>query len=215
MLLSVFTRILQRYSHAISDAWNVENMALRRISPPEFDVELAIAYSTSDNITGKQIYCNSGCWLHEDAAEALLIAIGFAKDLGLKFRIFDAFRPLEAQWNLWNHNPDPKFLVHPQKGSPHSRGVAIDLTLIKSENNNLLNMGTDFDDFSEKAFHNSRSITPEIRQNRCTLLGLMVSAGWDYYLNEWWHYQLFNSQSYESFSDSAAGTGLMKENGIE
>ncbi len=190
-------------------------MALIRIIPPEFDVELAIAYATSNNVTGKKIYCNSGCWLHEDAANALLIAIGYANDLGLKFCIFDAFRPVEAQWKLWNHSPNPNFLVHPRKGSPHSRGIAIDLTLLKRDGNNFLNMGTDFDNFSEKAFHNSQFITPEVRQNRYTLLGLMVSAGWDYYLNEWWHYQLFNSKNYELLSDSDAGTGLMKENGVE
>jgi len=186
-------------------------MDLIRILPPEFDVDLTIAYATSNNITGKQIYCDSGCWLHEDAAEALLIAIGFASDLGLKFRIFDAFRPVEAQWKLWNHDPNPNFLTHPEKGSPHSRGIAVDLTLLNREDNNPLNMGTSFDDFSEMAFHNSRIVTPEVRKNRYTLLGLMISSGWDYYLNEWWHYQLYNSQNYELLSDRAAGTGLMKE----
>ena len=43
----------------------------------------------------------------------------------------------------------------PKKGSPHTRGVAVDLTLTK--NDIELDMGTDFDDFTEKAFHLSKN----------------------------------------------------------
>ena len=46
------------------------------------------------------------------------------------------------------------FLTDPKKGSPHTRGVAVDLTLTK--NDIELDMGTDFDDFTEKAFHLSK-----------------------------------------------------------
>jgi len=31
---------------------------------------------------------------------------------------------------VWNHTPDPEFLADPRRGSPHSRGVAVDLTLL-------------------------------------------------------------------------------------
>ena len=41
------------------------------------------------------------------------------------------------------------------------------------------------------------------------LLGLMASAGWDHYLNEWWHYQMFAPRRYPLLWDTAAGTGLM------
>ena len=106
-------------------------MTLTRISSPEYDVELALAYATADNITGKPIYRHAACWLHSDAAAALTRAILLAGELDLKFRIFDAYRPVEAQWNLWNHDPNPIFLTDPRSGSPHSRGVAIDLTLVR------------------------------------------------------------------------------------
>jgi D-alanyl-D-alanine dipeptidase len=33
------------------------------------------------------------------------------------------------------------------------------------------------------------------------LLGIMTSAGWDFYRNEWWHYQLFNAREYKLLSD--------------
>ena len=41
------------------------------------------------------------------------------------------------------------------------------------------------------------------------LLGLMASAGWDHYLNEWWHYQMFAPRRYPLLCDSAVRTGLM------
>ena len=74
-------------------------------------------------------------------------SIDLANKLNLKLKIFDAFRPAEAQWKLWEHTPDDNFIAHPKKGSPHSRGVAIDLTLI-NKNNYELDMGTSFDNFS-------------------------------------------------------------------
>ncbi|MBT3927092.1 MAG: D-alanyl-D-alanine dipeptidase [Rhodospirillaceae bacterium] len=186
-------------------------MNLTRISAPEFDVELALAYATPGNLTGKAIYRHSACWLHPDAAAALARAIALAGELDLKFRIFDAYRPVEAQWALWRHNPDPDFLADPRRGSPHSRGIAIDLTLLRRADGTALDMGTSFDDFSERAFHNCETLAADIRRNRYLLLGLMASAGWDHYLNEWWHYQLYNPRSYPLLWDSAARTGLMTE----
>ena len=186
-------------------------MTLIRIAPPEFDVELALAYATPGNLTGKAIYRHPACWLHTDAAAALVRAITLAAELDLRLCIFDAYRPVEAQWVLWRHNPDPDFLADPRRGSPHSRGIAIDLTLQRRVDGSGLDMGTGFDDFSERAFHNCATLAVESRRNRFLLLGLMASAGWDHYLNEWWHYQLYNPRAYPLLWDSAARTGLMTE----
>ena len=112
----------------------------------------------------------------------------FEKNKNLKLKIFDAFRPTEAQWKLWKHTPDENFIAHPKKGSPHSRGVGIDLTLI-NKNNYELNMGTSFDSFSSKSFHGNIEISREAQKNRFILLGIMLAAGWDFYKKEWWHYQ--------------------------
>ena len=64
-------------------------------------------------------------------------SIELAKKQDLKLKIFDAFRPTEAQWKLWEHTPNENFIANPKKGSPHSRGVAIDLTLINKNNYEL------------------------------------------------------------------------------
>ena len=47
------------------------------------------------------------------------------------------------------------------------------------------------------------------QRNRAVLLGLMTAAGWDFYRNEWWHYQLFDSRRFPLLSDSAAATAMM------
>jgi D-alanyl-D-alanine dipeptidase len=183
-------------------------MRLIPISTHNFDVEIDIKYATSDNFTDAPVYKEGKCYLHADATECLKKAIALAKPLGLRFRLYDAFRPSEAQWKLWEHTPDPNFLADPAKGSPHSRGVAIDLALINSKGE-LLDMGTGFDEFTPLSHHGRTDIPPHAQQNRILLLGIMTSAGWDFYRNEWWHYQLFNSRSYELLSDIDAGTGMM------
>ena len=176
-------------------------MNLVEIRKPNFDVEIEIAYASMDNFTGAPVYARPGCYLHEAAAATLSEAIRLARVLDLRFRIFDALRPTEAQWALWNHTPDPDFLANPDRGSPHSRGVAVDLTLI-DPSGNALDMGTDFDAFTPLSHHGISSIPATTQRNRHLLLGIMTSAGWDFYRNEWWHYQLFNARDYKLVRDS-------------
>lgn len=183
---------------------------LTKITSPEFDVELMLAYATAENITGAPIYdVNAECFLHPDAAEKLLEAINLAAQLDLRIKVFDAYRPSEAQWVLWNHNPDPEFLADPRRGSPHSRGVAVDLTLIDAQGKEL-EMGTPFDDFTVQSHHGNTEVSAQAQRNRHLLMGIMTTAGWDFYRNEWWHYQLFNArQNYEVLTDEQAGTQMM------
>jgi D-alanyl-D-alanine dipeptidase len=48
------------------------------------------------------------------------------------------------------------------------------------------------------------------QRNRAILLGLMTAAGWDFYRNEWWHYQLFDARKlYPLISDRSLKNGLM------
>jgi zinc D-Ala-D-Ala dipeptidase len=171
------------------------------IAPPAYGIALSIAYATSDNFTGKPVYARPACYLHPDAAAALAKAIVLAKALGLGIRVFDGFRPSEAQWTLWNFRPDPDFLADPRRGSPHSRGVAVDLTLIGTDGRDL-DMGTGFDAFTPLSHHGALDIPADAQRNRHLLLGIMTSAGFDFYRNEWWHYQLFDSRRYPLLSDA-------------
>ena len=183
-------------------------MDLIEIALPTYDVVIDLAYAPSGNVTGAPIYRQARCYLHREAADCLAKAITLAAALGYRLKIFDAFRPSEAQWILREQFPQPGFFADPRKGSPHSRGAAVDLTLVDTRGVEL-EMGTGFDDLTERAYHACLDISATAQRNRAVLLGLMTAAGWDFYRNEWWHYQLFNARRYPLYSDSALKAGLM------
>jgi zinc D-Ala-D-Ala dipeptidase len=183
-------------------------MSLVAITAQSHDVVLDIAYATANNFTGKPVYAKPLAFLHPEAAEKFAKAVALAKAIDLRFKVFDAFRPSEAQWKLWEHTPDPNFLADPRRGSPHSRGAAVDLTLIASSGE-ALDMGTPFDAFTPLSHHAATAIPVAAQRNRFLLLGLMSAAGWDFYANEWWHYQLFDAKRYPLLSDADAPERMM------
>ncbi len=144
-------------------------MDLVEITRPAYDVDFEIIYAGENNFTGKPVYRRPACYLHPDAADALGRAIGAARALGLRFRIFDAFRPTEAQWVLWKHTTELDFLADPRRGSPHSRGVAVDLTLIDGDGR-ACEMGTGFDAFTPLSHHGNFGVSTTAQRNRLVLL---------------------------------------------
>jgi D-alanyl-D-alanine dipeptidase len=184
-------------------------MMLVPITPESHGVELELAYATADNFTGRPIYRRALAYLRPEAAECLARAAALAARQGLRFRIYDAFRPSEAQWALWAVCPDPTYVADPRRGSPHTRGVAVDLTLVDPRGRPL-DMGTPFDSLDPASHHEAPGLSAEVERNRLLLLGIMTTAGWDHYRNEWWHYQLFDARArYPLLSDSVAPIGLM------
>lgn len=183
-------------------------MNLVEITAPEFNVELDIRYAGGNNFTGAPIYGRAACFLNEEATAHLQKAIYLAGEMGFRFKLFDGFRPTEAVQALWDHTPNPHYLAPPWAGSPHSRGAAIDLTLL-DENGLELDMGTEFDAMTELSHHGDTVISAQAQRNRALLLGIMTAAGWDCYMNEWWHYQLFRPRRFPTLSDREAGTNMM------
>ena len=175
------------------------NQNFIKVNQNQLDVDIDLRYASKNNFTGDKIYLSKSCFLHKIAFEHLCKAVDIAKKTGFKIKIFDAYRPPYVQKKLWETLPDPNFIAPPKRGSPHSRGVAIDLTLIK--NGKELDMGTEFDEFSKLSHHGSLDISKAAYQNRLILLGIMTDSGWDFYRNEWWHYQLFNSKDYKIVDD--------------
>lgn len=173
---------------------------LIEITEKKFDVILDLRYATTNNVCGVKLYAYPFCYLHEAAIPLLEQAIKTAKHLGYKLKIFDTYRPIEVQKFMFDKfSADPTkegFVSNPVGGvTTHCRGVAIDLTLTDLAGNEV-DMGTDFDDFSEVAFHNCLTISVEAQRNRMILLGIMSAAGFDFYSKEWWHYQLFKPREY-------------------
>lgn len=183
-------------------------MLLVEIAPPEWDVVVDLVYGHENNFTGRAIYGDPRCYLHPEAAACLRLAIGHAAAQGLRLKITDAFRPSEAQWALWNHTPDPAYVADPRRGSPHSRGAAVDVTLVDAAGEEL-DMGGPVDDLTPNGHHDATGPSAAQRANRLLLLGIMTAAGFDWYVNEWWHYQLFRPRRLPVLSDRAAGTAMM------
>lgn len=184
---------------------------LTEITQESHGVEVSLAYATPNNFTSRPVYAaDAKAFLNLEAAQKLKIACELAKPLGYYFRILDAFRPAEAQWKLWEHTPDPEFLADPNRGSPHSMGAAVDLVLVETASGKELDFGTEFDAFTSQSHHGNQEIPVEAQRNRHLLMGIMTTAGWDFYRNEWWHYQLFDARkNHPVLSDEEAGTGIM------
>ncbi len=186
-------------------------MVLVEVDGEREDLAIDLVYATDRNFTGRQIYRRAVCYLHADALAPLRRAAALARPLGLKLKILDAFRPAEAQWVLWNHTPDPEYIADPRRGSVHSMGAAVDLTLTCAATGAELDMGTAFDDLRPVAWHGDTSISTEAQRNRHLLLGLMSAAGFDFYSREWWHYQLFSPRGrYPVLTDSVLPFPLMR-----
>ncbi len=168
---------------------------LVEIKPPQYDVDIALAYATPNNFISKPVYKRNDCFLHRDAAESLGWAIELALVLDLRLKIFDGFRPQEVQEEFWRFRPDPEFLADPKVGSNHSRGVAVDLTLVDKDGVEL-DMGTAFDEFTSLSHHHNPKVSMLARKNRYILLGIMAAAGWEHNPREWWHYQLPQAHKY-------------------
>ncbi len=156
-------------------------------------VLIDLRYGSTNNFTGHVIYQSPKVILHQDAALCLEKAIYYGGFLDLRIKIFDAFRPNEAQKVLWSFCSDPDY-VAPVGTSNHARGVAIDLTLCHQDGTDL-DMGTGFDDFSFYSHHDF-FISAEANRNRFILLGVMYRAGFVPIKTEWWHYQLPNTKDY-------------------
>jgi len=173
---------------------------LVQITEKDFDIILDLRYSTNRNITGKPFSENSLCHLHKDAILPFKKAIILAKNLGYKFKVWDCYRSFETQkkgfnWNQKNF-PNSIIFSHPKTGlCTHCRGIAIDLTLVCKDGKEL-NMGTDFDDLTEKAYIIYDGISDEIKANRLILKKIMETAGFISIKNEWWHFNLPKAENY-------------------
>ena len=74
------------------------------------------------------------------------------------------------------------------KQSSHSRGSAVDLTLINVETGRDLDMGSGFDYFDDISNTDSNRITAIQKTNRMMLKNLMESKGFKNFSQEWWHF---------------------------
>jgi D-alanyl-D-alanine dipeptidase len=113
-------------------------------------IVLDLRYATDNNFVGEQLYDCGRCFLRPAVAKALVQVHQALKKEGLALKMFDCYRPRPIQWALWKKVPDPRYVANPRKGSMHNRGTAVDLTLVKL-NEEELPMGTPYDYFGKEA----------------------------------------------------------------
>lgn len=153
------------------------------------DIEVDLKYASQDNFTGQVIYDFDEAFLRYGTVKKLALVQERLKREGYRMKIWDAFRPVSAQFKLWEVCPDDTFVANPNTGySSHSRGNTVDITLVHMDGG-YVEMPTEFDDFSEQAKRTcSEGVSEEAEKNSLLMEKLMEECGFEPYVNEWWHF---------------------------
>ena len=169
-----------------------------------------IRYYSTYNFIGDRIdgYEEPCALLTVEAARALKAVSSELIVQGYRLKVFDAYRPACAVrhfvlWGIEDQDVRMKPYFYPElekqelfargyiaKQSSHSRGSAVDLTLLDMRTGRELDMGSPFDLFSEASHPDYRGITDEQYENRMTLRNAMLRHGFQPIDCEWWHFSL-------------------------
>ncbi|CAN5662439.1 M15 family metallopeptidase [soil metagenome] len=176
------------------------------ISPPPLQ---EIHYATPYNFTGQQLYPFAMAYVNKDVAVALQEVQKDLQEQGLGLKIYDGYRPLSVQQKMWDLIHDDRYVSNPAKNKgKHTRGTAVDVTLVDHLGNDLV-MPTPFDDFTDKAHRKYPGLTKEQKENSAKLEAVMVKHGFVPFLFEWWHFDYASWEKYPpldiSFDDLAKG----------
>lgn len=180
---------------------------VEKISDEDFNIDMRYKKMNFKNAI-------ENCYVVPEVLEKLLKVKEKLQKMGLNIKIWDAWRPMDLQkelfetyfdkvvkeFNLENLSIEEqeniliKFVSKPVeniKNPPlHTTAAAIDVTLTDSFGNDL-NMGTDFDEFSSKSYTNYYDEKDKkIAKNRKILLDTMKEYGFRNLETEWWHYDL-------------------------
>ncbi len=163
-------------------------------------ISVDLRYASPDNFVGRDLYSPFDCaWLHRDAAAALEKVVAWLAQQrpGCSALILDALRPQRVQEELWaalEGTGLQMYLAEPARGSIHSFGMALDITLL-DENGHELDMGTGFDDLTERSQPGKEQellargeLTLDQVDHRQLLRDAMAQAGFVGISSEWWHY---------------------------
>lgn len=147
-----------------------------------------LKYAAEDNFTGMVIYDFPDASLRYGTVKKLAEVQEELSARGYSLKIWDAYRPVSAQFRLWEVCPDPAYVADPNRGhSNHSRGNAVDVTLVMADGTEIP-MPSGFDDFSALAGRDYSDIPEEAAKNALILENAMSAHGFAGYSAEWWHY---------------------------
>ena len=153
------------------------------------DIYVELMYATDNNFTGVRIYDFTDAYLRYGTVKKLANVQKELKEQGYSLKIWDAYRPFEAQQKLWEVYPDPNYVANPANGmKKHNIGGTVDITMVAADGS-IIPMPTEFDDFSLKADRNYSDIdNEEAVKNVMILQNAMENNGFTGYQGEWWDY---------------------------
>ncbi|MCX7951392.1 MAG: M15 family metallopeptidase [Clostridiales bacterium] len=155
-----------------------------------------LKYATKDNFTGIVLYNFNTCILREETALKIKKANDDLKKMGYRLKIYDGYRPVSVQKIMWEKASDKRYIANPyKKGSNHSRGCAVDVTIV-DKNGKELEMPSKFDEFSIRASRKNTNMTSTERKNLDLLTKVMTKHGFTYINSEWWHFDDVNKDKY-------------------
>ena len=183
--------------------------------------EISIRYFSNNNFIGRPIpgYYANKAFLTREAADALLLAQRDFIKQGYRLKIYDAYRPQTAvdyfsAWAADLEDTQNKSQYYPNISksqlfadgyiaakSGHSRGSAVDLTLLEIESGNELDMGSPWDFFDPISWVENNQITDQQRANRKLLASVMVIHGFKPLKEEWWHFSFTEEPFPETYFD--------------
>lgn len=183
---------------------------LVRLADVDPTIFIELRYATSRNIAGRALYSREfPCLVRQSVAERLCQAQRILRAEGLSLKIWDAYRPLAAQRELFRTVGEARFVGDP--GDPsrclHTWGVAIDLTMVDARGDAVA-MPTDFDVFDGHAGMDDDRRDPLARRNLERLHHALARAGFLGYRSEWWHFIAIDWQRFGPVPESLAAAAL-------
>lgn len=164
------------------------------------EVLVDIRYATPDNFSGRNLYGNLDCaWLREPAATGLARAAQWlARNRpGWRLRVLDALRPQRVQEAIWRdvaNTPMSRYFADPARGSIHSYGMAVDVTLVGPHGQES-DMGSAYDEMNERSHpeFDARHLALGVLNaqqvaDRGWLYEAMAQGGFQGIATEWWHF---------------------------
>lgn len=179
---------------ALKSLVDIADTTFVRLADYSSDFEYDLRYATENNFLKAKVYNCAECYTRVKTAKALIKANNDFIKQGYKIKFYDCYRPNSVQYKMWEIVPNPQYVANPVKGSIHNKGGAVDITLVTLSGDEL-DMGTDFDFFGKKAYHDNTDLPEEILKNRKVLKETMEKYGFWSVRTEWWHYNLSSASN--------------------
>lgn len=195
-----------QYKYGLEPQWKLEEyeIAVRKDSNQELvdlqkeipDAKFDIRYASSNNFVNVPVYNSPRAFARKPVAIALKKAQEIFRKQGYGLIVFDAYRPYSVTVKFYELYKDTTYVASPYHGSRHNRGAAVDISLWDFRTQSPLNMGTEYDDFTEKAHPDYQQLSDDVLTNRGYLISVMDSCGFDVYPSEWWHFDFRGWEQY-------------------